>query len=239
MCEAHQVPEVPTEEWRELRDDVYRRPLGTALQRLGVGPGWRCVDAGAGLGDVAIALGQLVGHDGRIYAVDIDPAARDATAEAAAAFAQVIALTQAVEDLLLPEAVDLAFCRFLLLHVHSPLGALRSMAAAARPGGWVVAQEPITSGGRIDGEAFSFPDAKHPDIGALLPSLVRDVGLELVDAWAEAPAGAGPGPVAAYLEELTDVDQGDAAIVLPPLVTVLARRPDHAAGGEPGVVIGD
>ena len=28
-----------------------------------------------------------------------------------------------------------------------------------------------------------------------------------------------------YLAELTEVDPGDAAIVLPPLVTVLARRP--------------
>lgn len=223
------MPEITGEEWRDLRDDVYRRPLATALQRLGVGPGWRCVDAGAGLGDVAIALGQLVGHEGRIYAVDIDPAARDATAEAAAAYAQVIALTQPVEELLLPEAVDLAYCRFLLLHVHRPVDALVSMAAAVRPGGWVVAQEPMTSGGRIDGRPLSFPSARHPDIGALLPSLVREVGLELVDAWAEAPAGAGPGPVASYLEELTEVDPEDSAIVLPPLVTVLARRPDHGA----------
>ena len=38
------------------------------------------------------------------------------------------------------------------------------------------------------------PDARHPDVGALLPALVRDAGLEVVDAWAEAPAGVGPGP---------------------------------------------
>ncbi len=210
---------------RGLRDDVYRRPLETALERLGVGEGWRCVDVGAGRGDVAIELGNLVGRSGRLYAVDVDPAARDAVAEAAAAYAQVIALTQAVEDLLLPEAVDLAFCRFLLLHVHDPLVALRSMSRAVRPGGWVVAQEPITSAGRIDGQPFSMPDARHPDVGALLPGLVKDAGLELVDAWAEAPAGAGDGPVAAYLEGLTEVDPGEASIVLPPLVTVLARRP--------------
>jgi hypothetical protein len=55
--------------------------------------------------------------------------------------------------------------------------------------------------------------------------MVREVGLELVDAWAEAPAGAGPGPVATYLEELTEVEPGDASIVLPPLVTVIGRRP--------------
>ena len=211
---------------RDLRDDVYRRPLATALARLGIGPGWRCVDVGAGLGDVAIALGEIVGREGRIYAVDIDPAARDLVAEAASEYAQVLALTQAVEDLTLPEAVDLAFCRFLLLHVHDPLAGLSAMAKAVRPGGWVVAQEPITSAGRIDGSAMSMPDARHPDVGALLPGLVRDAGLELVDAWAEAPAGCGPGPVASYLEELTEVDPGNASIVLPPLVTVLARRPN-------------
>src|SRR5882757_7996553 len=37
---------------RWLRDDVYRRPLATALDRLALGPGWKCVDVGAGGGDV-------------------------------------------------------------------------------------------------------------------------------------------------------------------------------------------
>ena len=77
-----------------------------------------------------------------------------------------------------------------------------------RPGGWLLAQEPITSAGRVAGVAMSMPSARHPDIGALLPGLVRDAGLELVDAWAEAQAGAGPGPVAGYLEDLTGVSPG-------------------------------
>lgn len=207
-----------------LRNDVYRRPLATALDRLGLREGWRCVDVGAGGGDVSVALAEVVGRDGRIYAVDSDPAARDHTAQAASAHAQVIALTQTGEDLTLPEPVDLAFCRFLLLHVVDPVLVLRRMASAVRTGGWVVAQEPITSAGRIGGQPFSMPDARHPDVGALLPRLVLDAGLEIVDAWAEAPAGAGPGPVAEYLEVLTEVDPGDDPVVLPPLVTVVARR---------------
>jgi SAM-dependent methyltransferase len=207
-----------------LRNDVYRRPLATALDRLGLREGWRCVDVGAGGGDVSVALAEVVGRDGRIYAVDSDPAARDAVAHAASAHAQVIALTQAGEDLTLPEPVDLAFCRFVLLHVVDPSVVLKRMAAAVRPGGWVVAQEPITSAGRIAGQPFSMPDARHPDVGALLPALVREAGLEIVDAWAEAPAGAGPGPVADYLEVLTEVHPGDDPVVLPPLVTVVARR---------------
>lgn len=72
---------------------------------------------------------------------------------------------------------------------------------------------------------MSMPSARHLDVGALLPALVQAAGLELVDAWAEAQAGAGPGAVASYLEELTGVSPGDDAVVLPPLVTVVARRP--------------
>jgi len=207
-----------------LRDDVYRRPLVTALDRLGVGPGWRCVDVGAGGGDVSVALAEVVGRDGRIYAVDSDPRARDLVAAAAAEHSQVLAITQAGEDLVLPEPVDLAFCRFLLLHVVDPLSVLVRMAGAVRPGGWVVAQEPITSAGRIGGAPLSMPEARHPDVGALLPALVRQAGLDVVDAWAEAPAGAGPGPVTAYLASLTEVDPGDEPVVLPPLVTVLGRK---------------
>ncbi len=210
-------------ELRTLRDDVYRRPLATALDRLGIGPGWICVDVGAGGGDVSVALAEIVGQDGRVYAVDSDPKARDEVAAAAAAHSQVLAVTQAGEDLRLPEPVDLAFCRFLLLHVVDPAVVLDRMARAVRPGGWVVAQEPITSAGRIGGAPFSMPEARHPDIGAMLPSLVREAGLAIVDAWAEAPAGAGPGPVAEYLRALTEVDPGDDPVVLPPLVTVVAQ----------------
>src|SRR5438477_7852861 len=207
-----------------LRNDVYRRPLATALDRLGLREGWKCVDVGAGGGDVSVALAEVVGRDGRVYAVDSDPTARDEVARAAAAHTQVIAITQAGEDLLLPEAVDLAFCRFLLMYVADAVVVLERMGAAVKPGGWVVAQEPITSAGRIGGQPLSMPDARHPDVGAVLPALVRNAGLAVVDAWAEAPAGVGPGPVADYLEAMTEIDPGDDPVVLPPLVTVIARR---------------
>jgi SAM-dependent methyltransferase len=210
----------------ELRNDVYRRPLATALDRLGLREGWRCVDVGAGGGDVTVALARIVGRDGRVYAVDSDPARRDEVASAAAEAAQakVVALTQAAEELILPEPVDLAYCRFVLLHVHAPLAVLGRMRAVVRPGGWVVAQEPVTTAGRIDGHPMSMPEARHPDIGSLLPSLALQAGLDLVDSWAEAPAWAGPGPVADYLEAMTGVSAGADPVLLPPLVTVVARR---------------
>lgn len=215
-----------------LRDDVYRRPLSTALERLGLAEGWTCVDVGAGGGDVSVALAQIVGRDGRVYAVDVDPRRRDEIAALAAAHAQVLALSQAGEELTLPELVDLAFCRFLLLHVPEPLRVLRRMATAVKPGLWVVAQEPITTAGRVGGRELSMEGARDQDVGAVLPALVREAGLVLVDAWAEAPAGAGPGPVAEYLELMTGVDPGEEPVVLPPLVTILARSPAVGVTGR-------
>lgn len=209
-----------------LRNDVYRRPLEVALERVGIADTWKVADVGAGQGDVSVALAEMVGRNGRVYAVDSDPAARDEVARAAAARSQVVAITQVVEDLRLPELVDLVFCRFLLLHVTDPSLALTRMAGATRPGRFLVAQEPITSAGRVGGRPLSMPHARHPDIGSLLPGLVRATGLELVDAWAEAPAWAGRGPVSSYLASMTGVSPGEEAVVLPPLVTVVARRPE-------------
>ncbi len=206
-----------------LRNDVYRRPLATALNRLSITQGWKCADIGAGGGDVSIALAGVVGAKGRVYAVDNNPQARNEVAKAAAEHSQVIAITQKAESLRLPELVDLAFCRFLLMHVKDPVLVLSKMASAVKETGWIVAQEPITSSGRIDNKAFSMPDCSNPDIGALLPGLVKKANLKIIDAWAEAPAGAGPGPIADYLKSLTGIDPGEDSVVLPPLVTVIAR----------------
>jgi hypothetical protein len=68
------------------------------------------------------------------------------------------------------------------------------------------------------------PDARHQDVGAILPALFAEAGLRVIDAWAESQAGMGDGPVGAYLEELTEVSPGRAPIVLPPLVTVIGQK---------------
>jgi len=179
----------PVTALKGLRDDVYRRPLATALDRLGVEGGWRCVDVGAGGGDVSVALAEVVGRDGRVYAVDSDPAARDEAAAAAAAHSQVLAITQAAEELLLPESVD------------SPSAGSCSSTSSTRRSWWPGWQERCAraagswckSRSRQRGGSGAWPcrlpDARHPDIGALAPGLVRDAGLTVVDAWAEAPAG--------------------------------------------------
>lgn len=210
----------------ELRDDVYRRPLQTAIDRLQVGPGWKCVDVGAGGGDVSVALGKIVGPTGRVFAVDIDPKRRDQVAEMAARETQVIALTQPAEELTLPEKVDLAFCRFLLLQVIDPSVVIDQMIKTIKESGWIVIQEAVTSAGRIGTTAIQMlsDSVRHPDIGIMVPKIMADMGLEIIDCWAEAPVGYGDTPESRYLEAMTDVAVLDEPVMLPPVVTVIGRK---------------
>ena len=49
---------------------------GALFDRLGVGAGLRCLDAGCGGGDVTLELARRVGPRGRVIGVDLDQAKR-------------------------------------------------------------------------------------------------------------------------------------------------------------------
>ena len=42
------------------------------LEAIGVGPGWRCLEVGAGGGSIAAWLSERVGDDGAVVATDLD-----------------------------------------------------------------------------------------------------------------------------------------------------------------------
>jgi SAM-dependent methyltransferase len=184
------------------------------------------VDVGAGGGDVTVALAEISGETGRVYAVDIDPIRRNEIAKRAANYSQVVALTQSVEELTLPEKVDLAYARFLLLNVYEPKIAIERMVRALKPGGWLVLQEAITSYGRI-GETplrLDTDQVVDQDIGLRLLDLLPYDAVSVRDCWMESPIGRGNHQISSYLEAMTDVRVDDETIILPPIVTVVARR---------------
>lgn len=210
----------------QLRDDLYRRPLVSALERLGDTEGMTSVDVGAGGGDVTVALAEISGETGRVYAVDIDPIRRNEIAMRAANYSQVVALTQSVEELTLPEKVDLAFARFLLLNVYDPKIAVERMVRTLKPGGWLVLQEAITSYGRV-GETplrLETDQVVDQDIGLRLLDLLPYDTVIVRDCWMESPVGLGNPQISSYLEAMTNVRVDDETIILPPIVTVVARR---------------
>ena len=105
--------------------------------RLGLGPGWRCADVAAGTGTVARLFAERVGPGGRVLAVDVDtrflePLATDVV-EVAQADVTVTPLPHG--------SFDLVHARLLLEHLPVRDRLLRELAAAVRPGGWLLVED--------------------------------------------------------------------------------------------------
>lgn len=117
--------------------DQYRDPsTHRALERTGVGPGWRCLEVGAGSGSITQWLCQRVGPRGYVLAVDIDT--RFHVEVAAHAEVRQLDVTRAS----LGEAeYDLVHARALLQHLHQRTQVLDAMIAALKPGGWLVVED--------------------------------------------------------------------------------------------------
>jgi ubiquinone/menaquinone biosynthesis C-methylase UbiE len=120
---------------------------GVMLDRIGVAPGWACLDLGCGPGGIVHLLSARVGSAGRVVGVDADPA----MLEAARAWvnAQQLVNVELVEadayrTGLPRDAFDLVHARYLAGTAGRPEDLLREAIGLARPGGVVAFEEPDT-----------------------------------------------------------------------------------------------
>jgi ubiquinone/menaquinone biosynthesis C-methylase UbiE len=112
-------------------------------EALGVGPGWHCLDAGAGHGSFARWLSSRVGESGRVVAADLDVRLLEEIPGI-----EVRQLDLAADEL--PrDAFDLVHTRLVLIHVPARDEVLPRLAAAVRPGGVLLVEEddihPVTA----------------------------------------------------------------------------------------------
>ena len=111
-----------------------------AFDRVGVGPGWRCLEVGAGAGSVARWLAERVGPTGRVVATDLDPRFLNGDGGDTRPNLEVRR-----HDILAdpPEvgAFDLVHARAVLEHLPAREQALAHLVVAARPGGWIVVED--------------------------------------------------------------------------------------------------
>jgi SAM-dependent methyltransferase len=162
-----------------------------------------CLDLGCGGGDVTLELARLVGPEGKVVGVDIDPtvlaiARQDAEAQH---WENVEFRQSRIGESEFDPQFDLVYARFLLTHLKDPSGALLLMQRALRPGGRVVVED-------IDFRGhFCYPDCPalgryvelytqaaqqaggDPNIGPRLPELLLAAGLERVQMNVVQPAG--------------------------------------------------
>ena len=107
------------------------------LDRLGVGPGWRCWEVGAGGASVPRWLAERVGPRGRVVATDIDPS----WAEAAEADGVEVHRQDVAREVPPGGPFDLIHARLVLVHVPERDAALTAMVGALRPGGWLLVED--------------------------------------------------------------------------------------------------
>jgi ubiquinone/menaquinone biosynthesis C-methylase UbiE len=109
------------------------------IERLGIGPGWRCWEVGAGGPSVPVWLADRVGPTGRVLATDIDVSWMDAAAGPGAGFE--VRRHDVAADEPPAETFDLVHARLVLVHVVGRDRALRHLVRALRPGGWLLLED--------------------------------------------------------------------------------------------------
>jgi SAM-dependent methyltransferase len=107
------------------------------LARLGIGPGWTCLEVGAGGGSVAQWMALQVGATGHVVATDIDSRFLSAVAAPNLEVRQHNIVTDPLEV----DCYDLIHARLVLVHIPQRNQALERMIASLAPGGWIVIEE--------------------------------------------------------------------------------------------------
>ena len=113
------------------------------FDRVGVAPGWNCVDLGSGSGDLTREIARRVGPRGRVSGLDMDATKVELARAAAAQQPLDNAVFEVVnlEDWAEVAEFDMAYCGLVLQHLADPVDLLRRMWAALRPGGVVVVED--------------------------------------------------------------------------------------------------
>jgi SAM-dependent methyltransferase len=109
------------------------------LTRLGVGPGTRCLEIGAGGGSVAFWLAERVAPGGMVLATDLET---DFLESHVQGHPGLDVLRHDITAEALPTGFDLVHARWLVEWLPDKRAALRRMVSALRPGGALLIEEP-------------------------------------------------------------------------------------------------
>jgi SAM-dependent methyltransferase len=114
-------------------------PLEQAyIDKLGVGPGWRCLELGCGNGSIALSLAARVAPTGHVVASDIDLSYLGNLRAPCLEVRRIDILHDEIET----GFYDFVVARALLHHLTPATRALERMVEALKPGGVLLSVEP-------------------------------------------------------------------------------------------------
>jgi SAM-dependent methyltransferase len=175
------------------------------LDKVGVGPGWHCLEVGAGAGSVVRMLCERVGPEGRVLAVDLEPAL---LADVSAANLEVRRVDIVADEL--PEAAfDLVHTRLVLVHIPQRDELIPRLIRTLRPGGILLVEEPdLTESLTADEEVFRpsfvvmfgplFAAGMDPYWASTMPGRLEAAGLEGMNTLLEPMTFTGGSPLAEF-----------------------------------------
>lgn len=183
------------------------------IAALGIAPGWRVWEVGAGGGSVPTWLSDQVGRHGRVLATDLDTSR---IANHARSF-EIVAHDVGSDP---PPSgpFDLVHARLVLVHVERRVAAITAMVSVLAPGGWLLLEEadpmlqPLVCPDEFDAAQALANRLRHGfrsllaergvdlAFGRTLPRLLREAGLIQVESDAYFPVG---GPACNELERAT------------------------------------
>ncbi|MFH8800777.1 class I SAM-dependent methyltransferase [Streptomyces sp. NPDC017936] len=199
---------------------VYDPVTMRRLRALGVGPGWRCLEVGAGTGTVARRL--LEAGVEEVVALDRDtgalaalagPRLRVVAADLTAAGLTAADLTKggpATEDGTRPAGFDLVHARFVLMHLPERRRLISRLAGWLNPGGWLVLGDAVELPDVLDASSAyrrtmdAMWQALRTTIGtdissvSAYPHFLREDGLHDVGAELFCPPLVAGGPLARF-----------------------------------------
>jgi ubiquinone/menaquinone biosynthesis C-methylase UbiE len=136
-----------------LMEDIFDPITTRHLEMLGIAKGWKCLEVGARAGSVAQWLTTRVGRIGKVVATDIETRFLEQFRVPNIEIRQHDIVTDNLEA----GEYDLVHCRTLLMQLTEPEKALKQMADAMRPGGWLIIEE--TDHGSILSSDYTDPSA--------------------------------------------------------------------------------
>ncbi|HKH23008.1 MAG TPA: class I SAM-dependent methyltransferase [Solirubrobacterales bacterium] len=194
------------DEWLSLLEDLFDPTTTSRLEGVGVRPGWHVLEVGAGRGSIAGWLAERVGESGRVVATDIDTTLLDQLQEPRL---EVLRHDVLADDF--PAAsFDLVHCRAVLVHVGDPHRALERIAEWLKPGGVLVAEEPWTDVARLAPDpvvakaAEALGETLDGGFARRLPPVLREIGLERVEASADVRFFDGGSGEAAFIRRVLE-----------------------------------
>lgn len=175
------------DEWLSLLEELFDASTVKRLEAIGVAPGWRALEVGAGRGSIATWLASRVGTEGRVVATDIDTSLLEKLDEPRVEVLRHDVLSDDFEA----ASFDLVHCRAVLVHLTAPERALQRMVSWLKPNGVLVAEEPWTDVALLAPDPIVAQAAQvlgqelDGDFARRLPLALRQAGLELVQAQVE------------------------------------------------------